>query len=76
MRVHHSHGLKRWLPAMLLRIWREWQEGESVQLQLSLENISDAGSDSFAVAFSKFRAARAIANPDGLLTIDDSDRSM
>ena len=28
MRVHHSYGFRHWLPAMLLRLWREWHEGE------------------------------------------------
>jgi hypothetical protein len=37
MRVHHSSGFRRWLPAMLLRLWREWHKGEPVQLQLPLE---------------------------------------
>jgi hypothetical protein len=37
MRVHHSYGFRHWLPAMLLRLWREWHEGEPVQLQLPLE---------------------------------------
>jgi hypothetical protein len=37
MRVHHSYGFRHWLPAMPLRLWREWHEGEPVQLQLPLE---------------------------------------
>src|SRR5665213_422842 len=37
MRVHHSYGFRHWLPAMLLRLWRDWHQGEPVQLQLSLE---------------------------------------
>jgi hypothetical protein len=32
MRVHHSSGFRRWLPATLLRLWREWHKGEPVQL--------------------------------------------
>jgi len=40
MRVHYSYGLRHWLPAMLLRLWREWHEGEPVQLQLSLESVA------------------------------------
>jgi len=41
MRVHHSFGFRHWLPAMLLRLWREWHEGEPVQLQLLLEWTSE-----------------------------------
>jgi hypothetical protein len=41
MRVHHSYGLRHWLPAMLLTLWREWHEGEPVQLQLSLESNAE-----------------------------------
>jgi hypothetical protein len=41
MRVHHSYGFRRWLPEMLLKLWREWHEGEPVQLQLSLESIGE-----------------------------------
>jgi hypothetical protein len=37
MRVHHSFGFRHWLPAMLLRLWREWHEGEPIQYQLPLE---------------------------------------
>jgi hypothetical protein len=37
MRVHHSYGFRHWLPAMLLRLWREWHEGEPTQYQLPLE---------------------------------------
>jgi hypothetical protein len=37
MRVHHSYGFRHWLPAMLLRLWHEWHEGDPVQLQLPLE---------------------------------------
>jgi hypothetical protein len=40
MRVHHSYGFRHWLPAMLLRLWREWHEGEPVQLQLPLKNVT------------------------------------
>src|ERR1700730_826732 len=40
-RVHHSYGLRHWLPAMLLGLWREWHEGEPVQLQLSLESVAE-----------------------------------
>jgi hypothetical protein len=39
MRVHHSHGMRNWLPKMLLGWWREWHEGEPVQLQLALTNV-------------------------------------
>jgi hypothetical protein len=41
IRVHHSYGFRRWLPEMLLRLWREWHEGEPVQLQLSLESVAE-----------------------------------
>jgi hypothetical protein len=41
MRVHHSYGLRHWLPAMLLGLWREWHEGEPLQLQLSLESVAE-----------------------------------
>jgi hypothetical protein len=42
MRVHHSFGFRHWLPAMLLRLWREWHEGEPVQLQLSFETVAES----------------------------------
>jgi hypothetical protein len=42
MRVHHSFGFRRWLPARLLRWWREWHEGEPVQLQLPLESVAES----------------------------------
>jgi hypothetical protein len=41
MRVHHSYGFRHWLPATLLRLWREWHTGEPVQLQLSLESVAE-----------------------------------
>jgi hypothetical protein len=41
MRVHHSYGMRNWLPKMLLGLWREWHEGEPVQLQLSLESVAE-----------------------------------
>jgi hypothetical protein len=41
MRVHHSFGFRHWLPAKLLKLWREWHEGEPVQLQLSLEGVAE-----------------------------------
>ena len=37
MRVHHSFGFRHWLPAVLLRLWREWHGGEPAQFQLSLK---------------------------------------
>jgi hypothetical protein len=48
MRVHHSYGMRHWLPGRLLGLWREWHEGDPVQLQLSLKNVSrnDASSGS------------------------------
>jgi hypothetical protein len=47
MRVHHSFGFRHWLPAMLLRLWREWHEGEPVQFQLPLEwTVEDVGAAS------------------------------
>jgi hypothetical protein len=42
MRVHHSYGFRHWLPARLLRLWREWHEGEPVQLQLSFETVAES----------------------------------
>jgi hypothetical protein len=41
MGVHHSYRLRHWLPAMLLRLWREWHKGEPAQLQLSLESVAE-----------------------------------
>src|ERR1700674_2829634 len=52
MRVHHSYGLRHGLPGMLLGLWREWHEGEPVQLQLALKKV--ASKDVPAA----FRAAR------------------
>jgi hypothetical protein len=40
MRVH-PYGMRNWLPKMLLGLWREWHEGEPVQLQLSLESVAE-----------------------------------
>src|ERR1700722_4204234 len=41
MRVHHSCGMRNWLPKMLLELWREWHEGEPLQLQLSFESVAE-----------------------------------
>ena len=46
MRVHHSYGFRHWLPAMLLRLWREWHEGDPIQFQLPLKWTAEAEASS------------------------------
>jgi hypothetical protein len=36
-RVHRSRILRRWLPEILVALWREWHPGSVEQLQLPLE---------------------------------------
>jgi hypothetical protein len=36
-RVHHYRALRRWVPEVLLRLWRERHPGQPIQLQLPFD---------------------------------------
>jgi hypothetical protein len=65
MRVHHSFGFRHWLPAMLLRLWREWHEGEPIQYQLPMEWAAAENVEALAVK-KRTRVPRSLSRTPGI----------
>ena len=68
-RVHRSRILRRWLPEILVVLWREWHPDAVEQLQLEIELSAAPPSGAGWQIFSGF-PARTVA---GQLPEDDSD---
>jgi hypothetical protein len=68
-RVHRTRFLRRWLPELLVLLWREWHPGSVEQLQLPLELSAAVLSGAGWQILPGFRAPIAA----GQLPEDESD---
>jgi hypothetical protein len=68
-RVHRTRVLRRWLPEILVALWREWHPDSVEQLQLPIEMSAAVLSKAGWQIFSSF-PARIVA---GQLPEDESD---
>jgi hypothetical protein len=68
-RVHRSWILQRWLPEILVVLWREWHPDSVEQLQLPIEMSAAAPSGAGRQIFSGFPAPIVAGKPPD----DDSD---